>query len=136
MTDVKYTVDLRREEAKMEIDQQALELIDDVNACEKRTLERVEDAKRFFNFSREVNQIIEWLLSSQLVTWEDSLKRFHKDESILKEICDDVNKQYKKLLRVKIESRQILYGNELKKIQNKQARYQLAFNGHHDDPIL
>lgn len=121
ISDLKNKIDLRREEEKRRIDNEALGLIQRLETCENASKAALN--LNIVKMSSEGQILIE-SLEGQLVTWDQELNSFLRNQKKWKKIHEETVDKYK-LLREEMDriEKNLLFVDEFSDIQQKQKEF-------------
>lgn len=119
--DLKNKIDLRREEEKKRIDEEALDLINELDKYQKTSKAAVKRDK--VTVSNECLDLMQSLEKNDLVKWEDELSLFDRNlkrwTSIHKETVD----KYKQLREESDRIKRIFFSDEFSKLEQRQKKF-------------
>lgn len=121
--DLRNKIDLRREEEKLKIDNEALRLIKDLDDYEKSYISNTKDKKpERFVLSKEASDLIK-SLEGDLVTWESDLKKFTRDMRIWQYIHKETTSKYEQLYKESKRITPIYFTEKLTGFKMRQKKF-------------
>ena len=116
-TDLRNRIDLRREEAKKSLDDEAMALITEIDEKGAKCKAGLTD---YLEISTKTTELVKSIENDNIPLWDKDLKSFNRHVKKLKKIHIDTVTQVKQLSQANKEMKKHLFGDELAKLELKQ----------------